>query len=172
MILFLRNFVVCQIAISLMRGFISWRGFIHCHMLLTRYLYMYMYMYRIEIYRTVDCVLETSVHWYHSKIIHHDITKDEKDGCKERSWLKKMMWRKIRWKKGEEREEDERREGEVQRKGMEFTAYPQGCPPGLPGAAWVGYSESYRHPPAGTPVGSRCPYSLPPVSKCHRGNTL
>ena len=39
MIMFLHNLVVYQIAISLMLGFILWRGFIHCHMQLTRYIY-------------------------------------------------------------------------------------------------------------------------------------
>ena len=51
MIMFLHNLVVCQIAISLMQGFISWRGFIHCHMLLARYLYMHVYVY--VLYRNV-----------------------------------------------------------------------------------------------------------------------
>ena len=52
MILLLHNLVVSQIAISLIQGFISWRGFIHCHVLLTRYVYMYVYMYLIEMYHT------------------------------------------------------------------------------------------------------------------------
>ena len=37
--------VVCQIATPLMRGFISWRGVTHCHMLLTIYVCMHLYVH-------------------------------------------------------------------------------------------------------------------------------
>ena len=45
MILFLHNLIVFQIAIFLMQCFMSWRGFIYCHTLLTRYVYMYVSMH-------------------------------------------------------------------------------------------------------------------------------
>ena len=45
MILFLHNLVVSQIAISLMQGFLSRRGFRNCHMLVSRYVYMHVYVH-------------------------------------------------------------------------------------------------------------------------------
>mgnify|MGYP001792264226 CR=1 FL=1 len=78
MIMFLHNLVLCQTAISLMRGFISWIGFMHCHVLhrylLDMYTCMYIYIYCIKMSRAVDSLHEISVYQYHSKIVYHDIT--------------------------------------------------------------------------------------------------